>query len=182
VLGRIGGMLTVRAAVVAAGFVALAAVPACNSSRADDDRRDASVPSVATEAESPERSARIFHCPAAVTGGRARPCTLVFRDALLMRCGDKGPGGFDLMASRVSCERARRLRVSLGARSFSSWGRPGEAIYRPWLATGTVSNAEPVRAIGWTCWKRWDPTSKIEAGIRNVCWSDDGAIVLFTQA
>lgn len=175
-------MVVVRSVLAILGVVVIAALSACDDSGADAEQGPSASSVAETHGQSAERTARIAECPARVTGDRVRPCILVFRDARLRECGDGGPGGFDVMASGISCDGARHLRVSLGARGFSSFRRPGEAIYRPWLATGTFSDAEAVRPIGWTCWKRWDPTSKVEDGIRNVCWSDRGAIVLFTQA
>lgn len=117
-------------------------------------------------------------CPARlVDDDSPEICTLAFEDVAMRQCEDRGPGGFDLMASGISCRAARQLRLPLGSRTFSSYRRAGEGVYRPWLATGRFTDPKPTEPIGWTCWHRWDPETP-QGGVRHVCWSGS-AIVLF---
>lgn len=159
------------------------ALASCGGSGTDEPplgSRSASLPSSqAVNGEFVDRGGKTT-CPASVSETDSRAiCKLVVEDLGMTRCADHGPGGFDVMASGVSCAQARQLRLPLGIRGFSSYRRPGEGVFRPWLATGPLADPSPVRAIGWTCWHRWDPAAP-DGGIRNVCWSDS-AIVLFKQ-
>jgi hypothetical protein len=117
-------------------------------------------------------------CPATVVEEETRTtCTLAFEDVAVRDCADRGPGGFDVMASGISCAEARGLRLPLGSRTFSSYRRAGEDVYSPWLATGRFTDPNPTEPIGWTCWHRWDPEAP-QGGIRHVCWNGD-AVALF---
>ena len=112
-----------------------------------------------------------------IDGPSAETCTLAFEDVAMRQCEDRGPGGFDVMTSGISCRDARRLRLPLGSRTFSSYRRAGEGVYRPWLATGRFTNPKPTEPMGWTCWHRWNPQAP-EGGTQHVCWSGS-AVVLF---
>lgn len=117
-------------------------------------------------------------CPGELVGAASpETCTLAFEDVVMTHCGDRGPGGFNLMASGITCAETRQLRLPLGGGGAPSYRRAFEGVYRPWLATGGFVNPKPTEPIGWTCWHRWDPEAP-QGGVRHVCWNG-AATVLF---
>ena len=105
---------------------------------------------------------------------------MAYEDVDMRNCPSGGPGGGDVQAAGVPCALARRLRIPVGAGGFEDLTEPGvqKNVYRPWLATGSYKDPKPQAAIGWTCFKSFDPDGSW--GIQHVCWNGTGGIVLFT--
>jgi hypothetical protein len=59
------------------------------------------------------------------------------------------------------------------------YGRASQVVYRPWLATGTLSESgvKPSQTTRWTCWAGSDPTGA--QGIWHSCWRGRD-VLLFT--
>lgn len=128
-----------------------------------------------------ERGAKTT-CPADVTGTPSpSTCLLAFERGGLRDCKDKGPGGYNVMASGVTCPEARQLRLPLGSHGPGGYDRRSAGVFRPWLAKGSFASSKPlkpVKPLGWTCSYLYEPRL---ANIRYVCWNGR-AVVLFTFA
>lgn len=167
-----------RDATVLSAILASVLLAACSndSSTAEDAGEPEQSP--VESVEFAEGGAKVDRCAPVVTEVESS-CKLAFEEPRFKQCPDGGPGGGEVSASGVSCALARQLRLPVGAGGAFKYGAGvQEAVYRPWLARGSFTDPTPVRAMGWTCHKWFDPDGR--AAVRHVCWSDEGGIVLFT--
>jgi hypothetical protein len=107
-------------------------------------------------------------CPPEITGANGRSvCKIAQVRVPLSHCNDRGPGGYDVIVSGISCQEGRSLRLPLG-HGFHGYQRTKQSVYQAWTARGPLGHLVPMEAIGWRCWAGFDPKGSV--GIWDACW------------
>lgn len=110
-------------------------------------------------------------CPPGFAGAnRKSVCKVAQVRVGLSPCNDRGPGGYDIMVSGISCQEGRGLRLPL-IHLYGPSDQPRETVYRAWTARGSLRtpvHVTPVEASGWICWAGYDPKGSV--GVWHACW------------